>query len=873
MSATRSLPTGTITFLRTDIEGSMRLMRDLGADWDSVNASHMGILRQAIDRHGGVCVRTEGDAVFAVFPEARAAVASAVEAQQALHAHEWPDGIDFNVRMGLHSGEAYLAGDDYGGFEVNRAARIASAAHGGQIVLSDATRALVVDALPDGVGIRDLGRHALRDLPVPERIHQLDVPGLRSEFPTLRTTAATSGNLPDRLTSFVGREHDIEAIRALLATNRLVTLTGPGGIGKSSLAVEMARTVAERFRDGVWFVGLADVEDPSTVRPVIARTIGLHDGAGRSAAEALGPYLKERAVLLVMDNFEHLLEAASEVSAILEASAGSRVLATSRAPLRLLGEQEYPVDPLGDACARLFVERARAVRPGWEPGPDSATVDEVCTLVDGLPLGVELVAVRVAHLPITALRDRLAAHLPLPGSGPRNVPDRQRTLEEAIGWSHDLLPEATRVVLHDLAVFDGGFDLDQAQEVVEPPADGADVLEHLVALVDHSLLQRDTPVAGGPGIRFRLLETIRRFAFGRLNAEGRETAARRRQALAYLTLAELAAPNLPGADQPRWLDRLAIDYPNLRAAIRWAIDVGEVELAQRFVAALWRFWQQDGRLVDATEFAEEVLTMAGSNVPTPARLAATAAAGNVAYWHGRPSDAIRHYQEELALARQLGDVVAEADAWWNLSFEKYIAGDAAGALDVAERAQRLYEQAGDERGAARLEWSRLAALSGEQPAPDTKAALLALLDRFERLGDVWFAGQTMMSIAWVTFETGDVPGASRWFIRAFSMAHAYRDVTSTTIAIPLGALIAVMAGRGEDAARLLGASAHLTELYGVKAPVGLGQLIDAADPSRSAEEMIGPERYAEAFASGARMSLDEAVALVVRVQDETWGPG
>jgi predicted ATPase/class 3 adenylate cyclase len=541
-ATTRTLPTGTVTFLRTDVEGSMRLMRDLGPLWDSVNGSHMGILRRAVDDRGGVCVRTEGDAVFAVFPEARAAVAAAIDAQRGLAAHEWPDGIDLRVRMGLHSGEAYLAGDDYGGFEVNRAARIAAAAHGGQIVLSDATRALVVDGLPDGVRIVDLGRHALRDLPAPESIHQLDVPGLRSEFPPLRTSAAAIGNLPDRLTSFIGREDDVAALAALLSANRLVTLTGPGGIGKTSLAVEVARLAADRFADGVWFVGLADVEDPATVRSVIARTIGLHDGPGRPAADALAPYLHERSALLVLDNFEQLLEASSEVAAILDASPGSRVVVTSRAPLRLLGEQEYPVAPLGDDCARLFIERARSVRPGWEPGPEAAMVDEVCTLVDRLPLGVELVAVRIAHLPITALRDRLAAHLPLPGSGPRNVPDRQRTLESAIGWSHDLLPTPTQRVLHGLAVFDGGFDLEQAQQIVERPADSADVLEHLVALVDQSLIQRDTPDGTAPAIRFRLLETIRAFALDRLVADGRERDARRRHAVAYVALAELAAP-------------------------------------------------------------------------------------------------------------------------------------------------------------------------------------------------------------------------------------------------------------------------------------------------------------------------------------------
>ena len=515
----RALPTGTVTFLRTDIEGSMGLVQELGRAWDAVSASHMGIIRREIDEHGGISVRTEGDAVFAVFPEARAAVSAAIAAQRALVAHPWPDGADLRVRMGLHSGEAYLAGDDYGGFEVNRAARIAAAGHGGQIVLSETTRALIVDALPEGVAVRDLGRHALRDVPRPEHLFQLDVSGLRSEFPALRSGTATVGDLPSRLTSFIGRDAELDELADLVAERRLITLTGPGGIGKSSLAVEAARRAADRFGDGAWFVPLADLEGPGDVRATIARTIGLHDGPGRPAAEGLRPYLADRSTLLVLDNFERLLDASGDVADLLDASPASRIIVTSRAPLRIGGEQEYPVRSLGADCPRLFAERARSVRPGWDAGADSVVVDEVCALLDRLPLGVELAAARVAHLPLAAIRDRLLAHLPLPGSGPRNVPDRQRTLAGAIAWSHDLLGPELQRVLHDLAVFDGGFDYEQAAHVVEWAADGGDVLDQLATLVDQSLIKRD---ATGTGIRFEMLETIRAFALERLRAEVRE---------------------------------------------------------------------------------------------------------------------------------------------------------------------------------------------------------------------------------------------------------------------------------------------------------------------------------------------------------------
>ena len=431
--------------------------------------------------------------------------------------------------MGLHSGEAHLAGDDYGGFEVNRAARIAAAGHGGQIVLSAATRELVADGLRDGVTILDLGRHALRDVPAPEHLYQLEVPGLAARFPPLRSGAPDHDALPARMTSFLGRDAELRDVAELLVDRRLVTLTGPGGIGKTSLAVEMARQIRGRFPDGTWFVPLADVEDPAEVRSTIARTIGLHDGPDRPAADALGPYLADRTALLVLDNFEHVLDAAADIADLLQVATAARAVVTSRAPLRVVGEQEYPVQPLGDACVRLFLERARAVRPGWEPDADDGLIDEVCSLVDRLPLGVELAAARIAHLPVAAVRDRLVARLPLPGPGPRNVPDRQRTLAGAIAWSHDLLTPGLQRVLHDLAVFEGGFELEQAERVVASPA-GDDVLDDLVTLVDQSLIKRDDDT-GGSGIRFRLLATIRAFARERLDAEGRahevRTASRR----------------------------------------------------------------------------------------------------------------------------------------------------------------------------------------------------------------------------------------------------------------------------------------------------------------------------------------------------------
>src|SRR6188508_1833119 len=485
----RSLPTGTVTFLRTDVQGSMGLARALGGRWDDLNRRHLELIGRAVSAHGGTTIRTEGDALFAAFPEAIAAVEAAAEAQRAIATEPWPDDVTIQVRIGLHTGEAHRAGDDYGGLDVNRAARVAAVGHGGQVVLSETTATLVADALPQGTGLRDLGRHVLKDVPRAERLSQLDIAGLPNDFPPLRSSTERLGNLPDRLTSFVGRDQELTDLLALAQHARLVTLTGPGGIGKTSLAIEAARLLEPRFRDGAWFVTLAALDSPDQVRAAIAHAIGIYDGPERSAASVLSTFVADRSMILILDNMEHLLAAADEISAIVHASPTSRIIVTSRAPLRIAGEHEFSVAPLVERGTELFIERARAVRVGWEAGTtDAEVIAEICHLLDDLPLGIELAAARVAALPLSVIRDRLAARLPLPGSGPRDAPARQRTLEGAVAWSHDLLPPDRQEMLHRLGVFEGGFDLEQVDAVVGPPKTGGDHLDALLELADQSLI-------------------------------------------------------------------------------------------------------------------------------------------------------------------------------------------------------------------------------------------------------------------------------------------------------------------------------------------------------------------------------------------------
>jgi predicted ATPase/class 3 adenylate cyclase len=868
----RNLPTGTVTFMRTDVEGSMRLVRALGPAWDAVNGTHMGLVRRAIDAHGGTVVRTEGDAIFAVFPEARAGVAAAVAAQRAIGGHAWPEGAPVRVRIGLHSGEAYLAGDDYGGFEVNRAARIAASGHGGQIVLSETTRALVEDGLSDGLTLRDLGRHALRDLPRPEPIHQVDAAGLQTTFPPLRTIESTVGNLPERLTSFVGRERELEALGSLLASHRLITLTGPGGIGKTSLAIELARAHASDYRDGVWLVELDDVHDESMVRSVVARTLGLFDGPERTAVDALLPYLAERSMLLILDNFEHLLGAASEVLMLLRASPGSRVIVASRAPLRVAGEQDFPVDPLAvatadDASIALFIERARNVRPTFTVGTDPGPVQEICRLLDGLPLGIELAAARVSLLPVTAIRDRLQARLPLPGPDQRGVPDRQRTLDDAIAWSYALLGPDRQRLLRDLSVFDGGFDLGQVQAVHE----GGDVLEPIVDLVDQSLVAREAD--GSFELRFHLLKTIETFALRELRAEGREDDARRRHALAFLALAEAWAPELPGALMRGVLQRLRLDHANLRSAIRWSIDHGEVEIALRLIAALWRYWQFDGHVSEGSALAAEALAMPGAEQPTAARLAALPAIGGLTYWAGETDAASTWYDEQLQLARTLGDRVAEADAAFNGIYGHYVIDDLDGARQMLHEAERLFLEIEDERGYARTAWTRG---TNQMQAGDIDAAERIFRDglvTFRAAGDPWYEALALGSLAWCAFARGDVRAAVDSFVRSLALSHALGDLATVTISLEIGAIAAFELGRVESGAVLLGAMETATATYGVLPPAGVARLISGRRGSEQIAETLDPATFEAAKARGRRLSLDEAVELILGIaREEGLGP-
>jgi predicted ATPase/class 3 adenylate cyclase len=505
-----SLPIGTVTFLFTDIEGSTRLLKALGSGYRDVLERHAAIMREALAEYEGVEVSTEGDAFFAAFRSAPMAVAAAVAAQQRLANEPWPVGHPVRVRMGLHTGEGRRGGDSYVGLDVHRAARIAAAGHGGQVLLSAASRSLVEAALPEGVTLRDLGMHRLKDLDQPEHLGQLVINGLEQEFPAIRTLE-TPTNLPAELTSFVGREREVDEALELLSTTRLLTLTGPGGAGKTRLAIRIAARLQSAYADGVFFVDLAPLTDPGLVLPTVARTLGLSDQAQRSIVDLLKDHLELQNVLLVLDNFEHVLAAREGIQDLLAAAPRVKVLVTSRSRLSLYGEQEFPVPSLalpdrgaiGDLdrlsqyeAVALFVERARAAEPAFGITNENApAVAEICVRLDGLPLAIELAASRVRLLEPGEILARLEQRLPLLTAGGANLPERQRTLRGAIDWSYELLEAPHRSLFRRLSIFAGGCTLMAVEAVCNPGGElGLDTLEGMASLVDQSLLRRMAPV-------------------------------------------------------------------------------------------------------------------------------------------------------------------------------------------------------------------------------------------------------------------------------------------------------------------------------------------------------------------------------------------
>jgi predicted ATPase/class 3 adenylate cyclase len=904
----RAKPTGTVTFLFTDIEGSTKLAQTLRGDrWTAVLGRHRELIRSAISDAGGHEEKTEGDGFLAIFERPIGAVAAAVGAQRTLAAEPWPDDAPVRVRMGLHTGDGLLDADgEYVGADIHRAARVGAAGHGGQVLLSETTAALVADELPNGVGLRGLGQHRLKDLR-PERICQLDIEGIQADFPPIRSLDARPNNLPTQLTSFVGREAELREAAELLRTTRLLTLTGPGGTGKTRLSLQLAADVADAFADGVWFVALEPVRDPAFVATRIADALNLVESASRSARDLVADWLAERHALLVLDNFEQVIEGAPLVAELLRSCPRLSVIATSRAALKVSGEQEYPVPGLPvprDILAlseleklnlkkedrglgaeaitqyeavRLFIARAVSVRPDFAvTNANAPAVAGICARLHGMPLAIELAAARIKLLSPDAILTRLEHQLGVLAAGSRDLPERQQTLRGAIAWSYDLLGEGERRLLWRLAVFVGGCDLEAAESVCGPASElGVDVLDGLMSLADQSLV-RAAEIDGAT--RFWLLDTIREFAAEQLIASGEQGEIERRHTAVYLVLAESAAPQLSGDEQRHWLGLLERDHDNIRAVLDRATTTPLPGAATRVGFAMWRYWQKRGHLSEARRRLDAIAREPWSRDDQVQRARLMEARGGVGWWIADPAVMVPSYEEALAIWEAIGDKREVANALYNGSFKYALSGTPEDidpgeeSLGYMNRALELFREIGDDHGVANVLWGLGNYRYFQGQADQGVELFIEALEAFRRLGDRTMEAWAQHMLGSGLIRSGRV-GEARDLLRdALRQFHRAGDVAGITLVLDDLASEAVAIDDLPRAARLWGAARALSSAGGV----GLADFIDKAYEIRNrpnARATMDPDTLDRYAIEGRAMSLDEAVAYALDMPvEELPGP-
>ena len=855
--AVPALPSGTMTFLLTDIEGSTRRWdRNPTAMTESM-ALHDLVMGRVISAHGGMQVESgrEGDSILAVFVRGTDAVTCGLEIQRELGAQTWPAGADLHIRVAIHTGEAELRGGHYFGPAVYRCARLLVTGHGDQVLLSQAAHDVVIDTLRDGVALRDLGQHRLRDLERPERIFQLTAPGLRSEFPPLKSMDSRRHNLPISPTRFIGRESELAEIGERLAAHRMLTLVGPGGTGKTRLALQAAAENIERFEDGVWCVELAPVREPDLVPQTVAEALGIREEAGRLVMKTLAERMRDQKFLLVLDNCEHLIPAAVKLAdELLRSCAHIRILATSREALRVNGEAIMRVGPLVETDAvTLFVERSNAVESTFRVTSENAeTVRQICRRVEDIPLAIELAAGRAQMLRPEEILAQLQRSFALLTGGSRSDEGRHETLNTAIDWSYWLLSGAEQKMLRGLAVFAGGFTLDAATAI----SGESSTARLLGQLIDKSLVGRHESPDGST--RYALLETVREYGLSRLREEGELDDTQARHAEFFATMVEASRNKLNGPHRAQWLRMLSEDVDNLRTVF----DIGALTPQETLAmaAALGDFWEARGEYTEARSRLEHSLR--ASRDSTSSRLEALQAAGLIAWLQGDKTTGLSETNEALALSRQLRLTESEALCLQQLGQFAINENDFQVAVVHVSDALKIAVEHGYEQIQAlcELRLGMLAMRTGE--LAEARAHYEATLEMSRRLGDSPNVAIAHLMLGNIALRQNRLSDAKSQLRESLELHRHSGSSRSLAHVLQLLAAVALAQGEIERASRLGGAAEGLRRRIGV-APM----TPDQRDFGPQLDELKHSADTAPAWLAGGAMSREDAINYALRDVD------
>ncbi len=879
------IPTGTVTFLFTDIEGSTRLWERYPDAMRIALARHDELLRTAIERHQGYVFKTVGDAFCAVFSTTPEAVQAALEAQLALQEEDWGEVGPLHVRMGLHTGEAEERNQDYFGPTVNRVARLQAVGYGQQTLLSQAAAERTVPGLPDQASLEDLGLHRLKDLSAPEHIWNLRHPVLPPEFAPLKTLDYLPTNLPAQVTSFIGRDTEMAEIKRLLGPARLLTLAGSGGTGKTRLSLQVGADLVEEYANGVWLAELAALTDPALVVQTVAAALNVREEPGRPVQETLVEALRDQSLLLVLDNCEHVLAtAASLCDVLIKRCPRLKILASSREGLGVPGEQTYRIPSLGllpvpldqlaslsfdvlrsSEAVRLFADRASLVKSDFRlTEANIAAVARLCARLDGIPLALELAAARVRAMPVEQIETRLHDRFRLLTGGARTLLPRQQTLRALIDWSYDLLSDPEKHLFCRLSVFSGGWTLEAAESVcIGDDIEDWEVLDLLTALVDKSLVVYDD-LSGTA--RYRLLETVRQYAGDRLLESGDGDTYRARHRDCYLALAEEAAAQMRGSEQADWLTRLEREAANMRQALVFCQETPDgAEPGLRLSDFLQPFWQKRGHLSEGRDVLTALLAHPGAQEPTLLRASALNGAGAFAAIQGDLPAAQILMDQSLAVRRAVGDTRGVAQTLNNLGNLAQMQGD----IDTAEAClteasalnRSLGNQAQEATNLANL--GRLAQMREDYPRARTFFEDALAIHRAQ--GNQQGIAIALNNLGSLNRQLENYADAEVCLRECMELYRTLGDRQNAAWALEGFAELAVAWNQTERAVRLFGAAHALRVLIG--APLPSSQAEQLANNLAHLETILGADTYAPIFAAGQSLDFDRAIAAALDVPE------